>query len=399
MRPLLRAAALATVLPVPAGWAQDTDAPPDPPKKLEGRDVVAAAPATGATAKETADLTAVPTPPPLDAPLPAADDSPAWLLLDTGEWLQGDLKRLRLGAYTFKSANLGEVTLDADDVLAFWAPRGHVWILRDRTRLIGPSMLRDGILTVQDADGVRDIPRDHLAAMTAGQGKELAYWTYALYAGFSGRWGNAQQLAFNSHSDLVRDDGRLRWTLHYDGTYGVASGTPATNNHTARTDLNAYVSPVFYVTALTAEAYHDPFQNLRIRSRNGAGFGFRHEATAAFTWSGALTAVYQYQEALSVADEADRVSNDAGIALALDALLKPATDLSITLGWASTVVVTNLGSTSHRGLFGLSYKLAGAIGIDTRVQYDRIEQPVTAADGTAPVSDDVLLTAGLSLSF
>lgn len=381
-----------------AGSALAQDTPPDPPERLDAGDIEAKTLAADGSVKEDTSLSDLPRPPALDAPLPT-EPGDTWLLMDSGEWIRGSLSAMRLDRLTFSSSDLGDLTIDWDDVAAFWAGTPHVWFTTDKRRLIGPSRLRDNVLQVATDEGVVAVGPDDITAMKKSDGRELGFWSYDLYAGFSGRWGNARQVNFVGRSDLVRDDGRTRFSLHYDGTYGFTEGQPSANAHNASGQLDVYVHEVVYITPILDEAYHDPFQNIRIRNRVGAGLGFRHEASAVFTWSGALQGVYQYQEAISVADAADAITNDAGLSIGLDTKITPVSDMTIKAGWKSTIVLTDLGLTSHRGLLAWSYKLVGALGVDAQVQYDRIEQPPTQADGTTPLSDDVQVSAGLSLGF
>jgi len=375
------------------------DDPPDPPGRLEAGDIEAQTLAADGSVKDDTTLADLPRPPSLDAPVPAVGEGDTWLLMDSGEWVRGGLTKMRLDRVSFASEDLGDLTIDWDDVAAFWVQTPHVWFTTDKRRLVGPARLRDDRLDVATDDGVVSLSPDEVSSMKKSDGRELGFWSYDLYAGFSGRWGNAQQLNFIGRSDLVRDDARTRLSLHYDGTYGFTQGQPSANAHNASGQLDVYVHEVLYVTPLLDEAYHDPFQNIRIRNRVGAGLGFRHEAAAVFTWSGALQGVYQYQEAISVADADDAITHDAGLSVGLDAKIAPVADMTLKLGWKTTVVLTELGLTSHRGLLAWSYKLVGALGVDTQVQYDRIEQPAPLADGTTPQSDDLQVSAGLSLSF
>ncbi len=384
---------------IPFALAQDADDVPDPPSRLDASEVTGEILDADGSVRESTVLSDLPDPPDDDAPLPELGEDETWLRMDSGEWLRGELKRMRLDRATFKSKDLGTLDLDWDDVAALWSPRAHVWDMGNRERLIGPARLRGEVLEIRTSEGIVALSPDQVTSMRKGDGAELGFWAYSLYAGLTGRWGNARQLAFVGRSDLTRDDGRTRWNLHYDGTYGTTEGVPSANAHTGSTQLDVYVHEVVFITPLSDTVYHDPFQNIRVRNRVGAGLGFRHEATAKVTWSGAVNALHQYQEAISVSDPADAAAHDVGLSLGLDAKFEPVSDMTIKTGWTSTLVLTDLGGTSHRGLASIGYKVADALGLDVQVQYDRIEQPVALADGTVPVSDDVQLSAGVSLDF
>ena len=62
-------------------------------------------------------------------------------------------------------------------------------------------------------------------------------------------------------------------------------------------------------------------------------------------------------------------------------------------------VVTDLEKTSHHGESVLDFDIWGPLDFELSLIFDRIEEPVPDASGNQPSSNDLRMTAGLSLDF
>ena len=79
--------------------------------------------------------------------------------------------------------------------------------------------------------------------------------------------------------------------------------------------------------------------------------------------------------------------------------LDPTADLEWDTTYQVSLVVTDLGQTSHHLLSVLSFDVWGPLDFDTTFVWDRIEDPAANEDGTIPESDDLRVTIGLGIDF
>jgi hypothetical protein len=147
------------------------------------------------------------------------------------------------------------------------------------------------------------------------------------------------------------------------------------------------------------EWYADEFQNIGSRMTAGVGAGYEVFENSWFYWEVGLGAGYQYTSYDSVLPgQADT---------AHDAVAVPTTkvnfDLPHGIDWDNSyklnLVVTDISETNHHAESVLSFDVWGPLDIKLSLIFDRIEEPVTNADGVRPESNDLRLTAGLGLSF
>ena len=193
---------------------------------------------------------------PWEPPPPDAQDWD-WIRLTSGEWLKGDLERLRERRIDFDSDELGLLELDWDDIAELRSPRNYIYAFEDREVLTGPGVVRDGVVRVRTGDGVVERPRTELLSVVAGGERERDYWDGKLSIALSQRSGNTDQVEGTGYAYLRRASAFMRARLDYNGAYGEVDGSETVNNHRATGKLDLFLSRRAYVTPVSVEIRED----------------------------------------------------------------------------------------------------------------------------------------------
>jgi len=375
-------------------------APPEP-------EVYSAEAPSDATAPKSQSLSqfGVYVDPPLEGPPSAPpalnEDEPDWVMLFSGEWLQGRVKSLRAGTLTFDSAEVGVIRYDWDDVRALHLSRSHEVQMKNRDVYTGPAVFWADYFIIDSKEaGVVTLPKNKVHTMITGTGKEIDYWNFYVSMGLSGSWGNTEQATFEGAARFTREDTMTKWTAGYDGIYTIANDQVAANRHLGDTSLDVYVTSIFRVVVATADALYDPFQNIQIRTRPGAGLGFRHTVNRYFTWYGTTGGIYQFTRYKNpLANGASGDFHGGGMYVKLDFEIDPHRDVDIDFGWRSTFIFNDFGQSASEGYLRFQYTLGSLINLYTRFAFNRIESPPLQADGTQPVSNDLVMSAGVAIDY
>lgn len=340
---------------------------------------------------------------------PEAVGDVSWVQLVSGEWLQGKFRRVRADAVVFESNQLGRLNLDFDNVIVLWVPEKDRWVLSDFTDRLGPGVVWNNKVYINDAvQGEIALDRSQLLGVVKGGRAELQNWTLSVVLGADGSVGNAKQLNLSGSVRPTRETTRSRFTVGYQGTYGlVGAGSPSVvsetkNNHFGDSTFDIFLTPIFYLTPYTVDAYYDPFQNLDLRLNVAAGFGARYEPINPLEFGGGLFGVYQRVNYKSVAVGTDDFFN--GYGMRASAYLKwnvNATDV-FQVSWLSNVMFNDFGRTNHRGDISFSQKITTIISWNVQGIFQRTEDPpdILNADGstTVVVPNDAQFIFGFSLN-
>lgn len=200
-------------------------------------------------------------------------DSSDWIRLVSGEWLKGNVNRMRDGVLEFDSAELKLLTLDWKKTIEFHSPAANTYVFTEGDDLVGPAMINTESVVIQTVDGMVMRPRSDLLGIIEHKARERNYWSTRLRFGFSANAGNTEQVTINAFWSLVREDSLTRAELTYDGTFGTANKVENANRHLGGGDVDIFVHPILYVKALTGQLLYDKFQNIRLRAAPAAGIG------------------------------------------------------------------------------------------------------------------------------
>ena len=325
-------------------------------------------------------------------------DEKDWARLASGEWLRGNIERMRDGSMEFNSDELKLITYDWKKVRELHSPRANTYNFTDGSDLTGPAMINEEFVTIQTIDGILTRPRAELQAIIEHTRRERNYWSTILRAGLTGNAGNTENLTFNAYWQLVREDTLTRAAISYDGTFGTASRAEVANRHLAGGDVDIFVHPIIYVKALTGQLLYDKFQNIRLRATPAAGVGFHLITTYVVNWDLEFApAGYQYLSLLDPAATVEDPQHDGYMMFRMFADLDFTDDIQLLLEWRTNLVYTTIGNTNHVGSLDFSLRVTTLLHFNTSFLYLRTEQPFPRSDGTVPKKNDYQIVVGISL--
>ena len=325
-------------------------------------------------------------------------DEKDWVRLASGEWLRGNIERMRDGSMEFNSDEIKLITYDWKKVQELHSPRANTYNFTDGTDLTGPAMVNEEFVVVQTVDGMVTRPRGELQAIIEHTRRERNYWSTVLRFGLSGNAGNTENLTLNAFWQLVREDTLTRAAITYDGTFGTASRAEVANRHLAGGDVDIFVHPIIYVKALTGQLLYDKFQNVRLRATPATGVGFQLITTYVVNWDLEFAPLgYQYLSLIDPAAAVENPQNDAYMMFRMFADIDFSDDIQLLLEWRTNLVYTTIGNTNHVGSLDFTVRVTTLLHLNTSFLYLRTEQPFPRSDGTIPKQNDYQIVFGISL--
>ena len=324
-------------------------------------------------------------------------DTYDWLRLTSGEWLKGELKRMREDEIEFDSDKLDLLEFDWEKVDQLHSPRVNTYVFDGKVDVVGRGVVTKDQVLVETAEGVESYPRSTLLSIVQGEPKERNWWSTRLSAGFSGSVGNTNQGQFNGHWDLRRADQRTHTELSYDGTFGFANDTHTVNRHVGTADVKLFVSRRFFFVPVTSQFLNDQFANVKFRATPGTGAGVHIFDTKKVEWDGGGAVGYQFTNFLSTAAGYENPQNDGFISVVTYGDFDFTDDVELIIEWRSSIVYTQIGLTNHFGSAKFSVDVTDILDFEGTFKFYRTEDPPPRADGTVPKKNDYEVIVGLAL--
>ena len=320
-----------------------------------------------------------------------------WLRLTSGEWLKGELKRMREEEIDFDSDKLDLVTFTWDKVDQLHSPRVNTYVFDHKVDVVGRAVVTKDKVLIETTEGVESYPRSELLSIVKGEPRERNFWSTRLAVGFSGSAGNTNQGQFNGHWDLRRADQRTRTELRYDGSFGYANGAHTVNRHVGVAEVKLFISKRFFYVPVTAAFLNDQFANIKLRAAPATGAGVHIFDTKKIEWDLGGAVGYQYTRFLSSEAGADNAQNDGFIAFLTHADFDFTDDVELVLDWRTNLVYTDIDLTSHFGSAKFSVEVTDILDLETTFNFYRTENPPPRADGSVPKSNDYEVIVSLAL--
>ena len=330
------------------------------------------------------------------APSPEAYD---WIRLGSGEWLKGEITRMRDGEMAFDSDELDELTIDWDDIDALRSPRPHTYVFEGRRIYTGTASMSEKRIVVATEEGEFEFRRQQIVAIVSGDQSELNWWSADASLGITARSGNTDSVDLTGVFDVTREAAITRFGIHYNGAISTLSGEETANNHRSNLALDIYLSRRFFVTAPSVSYYRDKFQNIDSQVTPGLGLGYDVIKLNRIEWEVGLGAAYQYTQFISVTADEDGTADDMAATFSTSLELELTKDLDWDTSYDLQLVVTDPGLTTHHVLSTFSFDVWGPLDLDVTFVWDRLEQPTRRDDGTLPESDDFRMSIGLGIDF
>ena len=324
-------------------------------------------------------------------------DTYDWLRLTSGEWLKGNLKRLREDEIEFDSDKLNIVKFDWEKVDQLHSPQINTYVFKDKVDLVGRGVVTKDAVLVETADGVEHLERSELLSIIEGTGRERDWWSMKLGAGFSANAGNTNQGSLNAYFEAMRADYRTRSKARYEGTVGYADGQENVNRQIGTVEVRLFLSHRWYFSPAAAQLLNDRFQNIRFRATPGAGAGVHIFDTKKVEWDLDTGLGYQYLNVLSTTAGARNPQNDGFVTVGTWAEFEFYKDIELEIEWRTNFVYTTIGNTNHTGRAKFSVEITDIFDFETSFLFMRTEDPPPKEDGSVPEKNDYQLIVGIAL--
>jgi putative salt-induced outer membrane protein YdiY len=329
-----------------------------------------------------------------------------WVRMVSGEWLKGEMKRMRDDNLEFDSDKLDMQNIDFADVSHVHSPVVNTYVFDDRISVTGRAVITPDKVIVETIDGTRTFARSELESIVSGGEREKDWWSMKLRFGLTLNRGNTDQLTYDINFNTRREDRTTLLDLNYNTTFGQTGGVQNVNRHLGEEDFKVFLSSRWFVTPLFGQLFNDRFQNIQFRATPAAGAGIHIIDVPKVTWDFQTGIGYQYlnYKDATLLTNASNPQNDAFIPLYTYADFDITGDIDLAVSWLTNLVVTTIGNTNHTGKADLAIELTSVIDLDIAFLYLRTEQPAPPpppAPGD-PVPDpikknDYQLVVGISL--
>jgi hypothetical protein len=325
-----------------------------------------------------------------------------WVRMVSGEWLKGEMKRMRDDNLEFDSDKLDMQNIDFADVTHVHSPVVNTYVFDDRISATGRAVVTPDKIIVETDEGTKTFPRSELESIVAGGAREKDWWSMKLRFGLTLNKGNTDQLTYDIDFNVRREDRLTLLDLNYNTTFGRTGGVQNVNRHLGEEDFKVFLSSRWFVVPLFAQLFNDRFQNIQFRATPAAGAGVHMIDAPKVTWDFQTGIGYQFLNYKDVSGTpgVTNPQNDGFIPLYTYADFDITGDIDLTLSWLTNLVFTTIGNTNHTGRADLAIELTSVIDLDIAFLYLRTEDPPPPPDplvDPAIKKNDYQLVVGISL--
>jgi putative salt-induced outer membrane protein YdiY len=324
-----------------------------------------------------------------------------WVRMVSGEWLKGEMKRMRDDNLEFDSDKLDMQNIDFADVSHVHSPVVNTYVFDDRISATGRGVITPDKVIVETEEGTKTFPRSELESIVAGGEREKDWWSMKLRFGLTLNKGNTDQLTYDIKFNTRREDRMTLLDLTYNASFGQTGGVQNVNRHLGEEDFKVFLSSRWFVVPLFGQLFNDRFQNIQFRATPAAGAGVHIIDKPKVAWDFQTGVGYQY---LNYKDDSllmgvSNPQSDAFIPLYTYADFDITGDIDFTISWLTNLVVTTIGNTNHTGKADLAIELTSVLDLDIAFLYLRTEDPAPPPDPMAPAikKNDYQLVVGIAL--
>lgn len=322
-----------------------------------------------------------------------------WVQLVSGEWIKGEIKRMRGENLEFDSDKLDMLNIDFNDVALVHAPRIGTYVFDGRVSESGKSVIIEDKVIIDTNEGTKVFPRSELQSIVEGGEREKDWWWFKLGFGLTLNKGNTDQFTYDSSFDVRREDRLTLLRLAYNATFGRTDGVQNVRRHLVNLDFSVFLSKRWFLTPVWSQFLNDKFQNIRFRATPATGAGVHIIDEANVTWDFQTGIGYHF---LRYRDESavngKNPQNDVFIPLLTYADFDITSDIGLTMSWLTNLVVSTIGNTNHTGRANLAIELTSVLNLDVAFLFLRTEDPAPPPDpGVTIEKNDYQLIVGVSL--
>ena len=333
----------------------------------------------------------------VDSPPPPLTGKDDWVLLTSGEWLNGDFEDLQDDVLVFDSKKLDTLELDFDDVHAVYIAAPVTCLFGDRTICQGIFTMTGETVTVQTSQGEVQRKREALRSVIHAENKR-EYWSGKWSMGLTFRSGNTEQRDLASFLTLQRRSAIARTRLDVSNSYGVSQGQEVTSNHLANLSHDTFLTRRLYVPA-SLQYYRDRIKNVDHSLTPSIGLGYEVLHERDIEWNVDMEGGYQYTRYDSVFPGAEGSTDGASFLVGTRLSWDVSDTVEFSLQYDTMVGLAGYVNTDHHALAQLSFDLWKGMDWDVSLGWDRIGGARQRSDGTIPEADDVRLVMGIGFDF
>ncbi len=325
-----------------------------------------------------------------------------WVQMVSGEWIKGNVERMRNDTLEFDSDKLDLLYLDFADVALVHSPQVNTYVFDDRVSATGRAVITEDQIIVETTDGgTKVFPRSELESIVEGQ-REKDWWSMSLRFGLQLNRGNTNQLTYNIDFNTRREDRLTLLDLNYNGTFGTTDGEQVVKRHLGEGLFNVFLGSRWWVTPLFGQLFNDTFQSIKFRATPAAGAGVHIIDEPNVEWDFQTGLGYQFLRLTSDADPAlENPQSDVFVPLYTYWNFDITGDIDLTLSWLTNLVVTTIGNTNHTGKADLAVELTSVLDLSVAFLFLRTEDPAQPAPATPPEPEvqknEYQLVVGISL--
>lgn len=326
------------------------------------------------------------------------DDGADWIQIISGEWLRGEILRVRDDSLDFDSDELDEQTFDFSDVLRIISPH-HQVVLTEDGRIFEGRLSMDEASIWIEGDKTVKIPRSEMLSVLAVEGGGSSTWSGEVTAGIAIRSGNTDQVDYSTVLAATRETARTRWASRYSGAASEVSGTETANNHRLGSTYDVFITKRTFFTVPGVDIYRDPFQNIGLRVTPYAAVGYELVDTADHSLSLSAGPAYQYQRFDSELGSGESTENSFAGVLSTLYDWDITGDIELSAKYNITFPIPDVQEYNHNVVGTLSVDLVGDLDLDLSMTWDRINSPEANSSGVVPKKDDFRITVGVGWTF
>lgn len=327
------------------------------------------------------------------------DDDADWLRLTSGEWLRGELVRVRDDTLDFASDSLGDQSIALEDVARLVSKQHQVVLMEDGRTFDGTLEVDEESIWVKGGDKTIRVRREGLLSVLALDGIDAAIWSLKVSLGATFRSGNTDQTDYTAVVTSSRESARSRWTGKYTGAISSVNDTETANNHRLGTKLDLFLTRRAFLTAPGLDVFRDPFQNIDVRVTPYAALGYQVVDTADHTWSVSAGPAFQYVKYESETEEHGSEEGSAAGVFSSDWSWDLTSDVDLRFTYDITVPLPDTHAFNHNAVLSLAVDLPRDLDLDLSFIWDRVNDPQREDGGDLPEPDDFRMLVGLGWSF
>ena len=326
------------------------------------------------------------------------DDGADWIQIVSGEWLRGEILRVRDDSLDFDSDELDEQTFDFSDVLRIISPHHQVVLTEDGRIFEGRLSVDESSIWIEGDKTVK-IPRSEMLSVLAVEGGGNSTWSGEVTAGIAIRSGNTDLVDYSTVLAATRETARTRWASRYSGAASEVSGTETANNHRLGSTYDVFITKRTFFTVPGVDIYRDPFQNIGLRVTPYAAVGYELVDTADHSLSLSAGPAYQYQRFDSELGSGESTDNSFAGVLSTLYDWDITGDVELSAKYNITFPIPDVQEYNHNVVGTLSVDLVGDLDLDLSMTWDRINSPEANSSGVVPKKDDFRITVGVGWTF